>query len=173
MYLASLYWSVMVRHTLTRFRVCTSSLCAFPPVQTITTIGYGDVIPVTSSERVVATICMMCGASMYAYVVGAVCGIVGQMDEATSNFNSNMDQLNAYMVRVSHPSPFAPRSSSHVAHLTPHVDTTLCTLQKEFNLPQGMRESLRSYFLYCRSLTRERNYKKLLTNMSPDVRHDA
>lgn len=37
---------------------------------------------------------MLLGASIYAYVVGAVCGIVSGLDEATSKFHQTMDQLN-------------------------------------------------------------------------------
>jgi len=48
----------------------------------------------TTGERVVATACMLLGASIYAYVVGAVCGIVSGLDEATSKFHQTMDQLN-------------------------------------------------------------------------------
>lgn len=75
LYLTSLYWSVM----------------------TLTTIGYGDVSPVTPGERVLAILAMMMGGSIYAYVVGAVCGIVASMDEATTLYHKTMDELNVYM----------------------------------------------------------------------------
>lgn len=80
-YIASLYWAVM----------------------TLTTIGYGDVLPQTSTERGVCIICMMIGGGVYAYVVGAVCGIVASMDEATTEFNQQMDHLNVYMDKVKAP----------------------------------------------------------------------
>ena len=48
-------------------------------VQTITTVGYGDVSPATDSERCVEIACMVIGAGMYAFVVGSVCGVVAQM----------------------------------------------------------------------------------------------
>ena len=51
-YVAALYWSVM----------------------TICTVGYGDIVPVTLAERCFLIFAMLLGASLYAYVVGSVCG---------------------------------------------------------------------------------------------------
>lgn len=82
-YIAALYWSVM----------------------TITTIGYGDLVAKTTGERLLATACMLLGASIYAYVVGAVCGIVSGLDEATAKFHQTMDQLNLYMAEYHLPKP--------------------------------------------------------------------
>ena len=48
-------------------------------VQTITTVGYGDVSPTTDAERCVVIACVTIGAGMYAFVVGSVCGVVAQM----------------------------------------------------------------------------------------------
>eukprot|EP00937_MAST-01D_sp_MAST-1D-sp2_P002484 g2484.t1 len=66
-------------------------------VMTLTTIGYGDVPVVTFSERILAIFAIMVGASMYAYMVGAICGIVASMDPLTTEFKQTMDSLNAYM----------------------------------------------------------------------------
>ena len=48
-------------------------------VMTMSTIGYGDVQPQTTLERSYVIGCMVVGASVYAYMVGAVCGIVASM----------------------------------------------------------------------------------------------
>jgi hypothetical protein len=74
-YLAGLYWAVM----------------------TVTTIGYGDIVPVTVGEQFLCVIAMLLGASTYAYVIGTVCGVIALMDQATSKFNQQMDELNLYM----------------------------------------------------------------------------
>lgn len=85
-------------------------------VMTITTIGYGDVTPKTNGERVLATLCMLLGASIYAYVVGAVCGIVSGLDEATSKFHNTMDNLNRYMEEYKIPQPLRMTLREYFRH---------------------------------------------------------
>ena len=75
-YLTSLYWAVM----------------------TTTTIGYGDIAPQTNGERIVAIFGMMFGSAAYAYVVGNICGVIATMDQATTEFNASMDDLNLYVL---------------------------------------------------------------------------
>ena len=77
-YLTSLYWSTM----------------------TCTTIGYGDVTPQTNAERGISVFAMCIGSATYAYVVGNICGLIATMDQATTEFNASMDDLNLYMEEV-------------------------------------------------------------------------
>lgn len=74
-YLAAYYWSVM----------------------TLTTIGYGDVTAQTDAERLLLTVLMIIGGGMYAYIVGAVCGIVASMDMLKIEFRQAVDELNMFM----------------------------------------------------------------------------
>lgn len=69
-YIISLYWSVM----------------------TMSTIGYGDVSPKTQYERMYEIFGMILGASVYAYMVGAICSIVASMNAASAEFNQQMDR---------------------------------------------------------------------------------
>jgi potassium voltage-gated channel Eag-related subfamily H protein 7 len=80
-YTTSIYWALM----------------------TLTTIGYGDVVPVTIGERWVAIFAMAVGGAFYAYMVGAVCGIVSSMDIAGIEYRQTMDNLNAYLREVQAP----------------------------------------------------------------------
>lgn len=66
-------------------------------------IGYGKVEPVTESEQIVAIIFLILNGSMYAYVIGAICGIVSMMDPATTHFNQQMDHLNGFMAEINFP----------------------------------------------------------------------
>lgn len=80
-YVVALYWAVM----------------------TMSTIGYGDVVPATTAERVVATFGMLIGASIFAYIVGAVTGTVATMGARKTEFYELMDAVNAYMEEVQLP----------------------------------------------------------------------
>jgi len=66
-------------------------------VMTISTVGYGDIVPVTMAERVYLIFAMLIGASVYAYVVGSVCGIVSAMDQKQTEFFNLMDSLNVFI----------------------------------------------------------------------------
>lgn len=77
-YISAFYWSTM----------------------TVTTIGYGDVTPQTDQERIMACICMFTGCSVYAVIIGSICGLVTQMDQAGNEFQASMDHLNVYMEEV-------------------------------------------------------------------------
>lgn len=75
LYAAALYWSVM----------------------TLSTIGYGDITPQNTTETLIGVFCMLCGASLWAYVVGNVCGVVASLDVRTLAFRQTMDDLNFFM----------------------------------------------------------------------------
>ena len=64
LYIVSLYWSTA----------------------TLSTLGYGDVIPTTDLERVFVVVATILGGSMYAYIVGNVCGIAASMDEKSAHW---------------------------------------------------------------------------------------
>lgn len=64
---------------------------------TVSTIGYGDVGIITEGEKVYASFCMMAGASLYAYVVGAICGILAEVDKESIMHSATMNMLNLFM----------------------------------------------------------------------------
>mmetsp|Transcript_11731 Transcript_11731/g.38590 ORF Transcript_11731/g.38590 Transcript_11731/m.38590 type:complete len:644 (+) Transcript_11731:119-2050(+) len=64
---------------------------------TISTVGYGDVTPETNAERVFLIFAMMIGASIYASVVGSICGIIASMNQDETEFQELMDSLNNFI----------------------------------------------------------------------------
>ena len=59
-------------------------------VMTTSTVGFGDVSPVTDGERTCLVVAMLLGASAYAYVVGNICDIVGSLNQRESEFQEMM-----------------------------------------------------------------------------------
>jgi len=72
-------------------------------VATIATIGYGDITAETDAERAVALLTMLLGGGVYAYIVGAVYGIVSSMDRASMEYHAHMDHLNKFMEEIHYP----------------------------------------------------------------------
>lgn len=64
---------------------------------TLSTIGYGDVVPVTMTETGLTVVCMLVGASLWAFVVGNVCGIIANLDVEGVQFRNGMDELNFFV----------------------------------------------------------------------------
>lgn len=62
--------------------------------------GYGDVAPQTTLERAYVIGGIFIGASLYAYMVGAVCGIVANMDPDESEFFGTMDTCALHLCPV-------------------------------------------------------------------------
>jgi potassium voltage-gated channel Eag-related subfamily H protein 7 len=86
-YLRSIYWAII----------------------TLTSIGYGDITPQNNVEYMVSLVCSMVMASVWAYVIGCVCGIVSTLDPHEISFKRNMDDLNWMMKDVNMPSDMAQR----------------------------------------------------------------
>lgn len=93
-YIVALYWAVM----------------------TMSTIGYGDVTPVTTAERITATFGMFIGSSIFAYIVGAVTSTVAQMGARQTKFYELMDSINLYMEEVDLPQPARIRIREFFRH---------------------------------------------------------
>mmetsp|Transcript_105049 Transcript_105049/g.182682 ORF Transcript_105049/g.182682 Transcript_105049/m.182682 type:complete len:730 (+) Transcript_105049:83-2272(+) len=74
-YLASLYWSMT----------------------TLTTVGYGDMVPGTDGERAFAIVAMVIGGAFYGYVVGATTSLVSNSDLNASAYYDRMALVHAWI----------------------------------------------------------------------------
>ena len=64
---------------------------------TLTTIGYGDVVPVSIAERVVAVFAMIVGSCVFAYGITTIITLVQNINKASAEYKTRMDEINAYM----------------------------------------------------------------------------
>ncbi|EMJ91917.1 transporter, cation channel family protein [Leptospira alstonii serovar Pingchang str. 80-412] len=74
-YVKALYWSVM----------------------TLATVGYGDVLPVTTNQRIYVILVMMLGAAVYATVIGNIASILGNLDLVRAAQLKRMSQVDSYL----------------------------------------------------------------------------
>lgn len=66
-------------------------------ITTMSTVGYGDVVPQTSIEITYTIFVMMAGASIFAYVVGSLSSLIENMDARTGMHREKMEQVNDFL----------------------------------------------------------------------------
>eukprot|EP00898_Chlorokybus_atmophyticus_P006459 jgi/Chlat1/6814/Chrsp51S06501 len=103
LYMVSLYWSTM----------------------TITTVGYGDVVPQTFAERLFVVLSMLFGAGVYAYVVGSLCGIITGLAKADHEFYALMDALRSFIKEARIEPELASRLRSYFQYRRRRTDVAM------------------------------------------------
>lgn len=66
-------------------------------VTTLTTVGYGDVIPVTNSEIIFTMFVELFGFGIYGYIIGQVASILTKRNHARKQYDNNLDNMNALL----------------------------------------------------------------------------
>ncbi|SCC90892.1 Uncharacterized protein SCG7109_BV_00020 [Chlamydiales bacterium SCGC AG-110-M15] len=64
---------------------------------TMTTVGFGDITPTTSTEILFTMIAMCIGVSIYAYIIGNMASLVANIDAVAQAYRQKMDSINNYM----------------------------------------------------------------------------
>lgn len=73
------------------------SLALYWAIVTLTSIGYGDIVPQTELEYWIAAVCMMLMAFTWAFVIGEICGVVATLSPHKVSYNQTMDDINWLM----------------------------------------------------------------------------
>jgi len=66
-------------------------------VQTLSTVGYGDITPKTNPQRFFAVCVMLFGVGVYSYVIGNVASLLANIDPAKAHHIENLERLTAFM----------------------------------------------------------------------------
>jgi voltage-gated potassium channel len=66
-------------------------------MQTLSTIGYGDITPRTAPEMIYAIAVMIVGVGMYGYVIGNVANLIANLQPSRVRFLETMERLTAFM----------------------------------------------------------------------------
>lgn len=66
-------------------------------VMTVTSIGYGDIVPTRSEELVLGILCQLMGGLTWAYAIGSICGIIASSNPVRIKFEQSMDALNSML----------------------------------------------------------------------------
>ena len=66
-------------------------------ITTMTTVGYGDIIPQSNPEYVITMVVMLLGASMYAIIIGNISSLFSNLDAAKAKYWSRIEGVTQYL----------------------------------------------------------------------------
>jgi voltage-gated potassium channel len=72
---------------------------------TLTTVGYGDVVPQTQVQKLYAAGVMMLGVGIYAYLIGNIASLISNLDPVRANYQQQRERLSAFMQYQGLPRP--------------------------------------------------------------------
>ncbi len=64
---------------------------------TLTTIGYGDVLPTGTSQTIYVIIIEIIGAGMYGLIIGNIANLIANIDVAKAQYREKMEKLNTFL----------------------------------------------------------------------------
>lgn len=73
---------------------CAYLLAHYWAMMTITSVGYGDIVPQNQMEYTVAIIDMLIVGYIWAYIVGSIVSLLSSIDPHTVEFKQQIDELN-------------------------------------------------------------------------------
>jgi potassium voltage-gated channel Eag-related subfamily H protein 7 len=82
-------------------------------------LGYGEFKPTNSIERIISLFIFIVAGSTYAYVIGAICGVISSLDLASQEFQSNHDLLNTFFEERAVPQVLAVGMRKYYNHCRP------------------------------------------------------
>ncbi|MBK7257863.1 MAG: cyclic nucleotide-binding domain-containing protein [Ignavibacteriae bacterium] len=85
-------------------------------VTTLTSVGYGDIIPRTDVETLYAILVMAAGVGMFGYVIGNIAHIITNMHPSRVRYIETMEGLNAFMEYRGLPSQLQHRIREYYAY---------------------------------------------------------
>ena len=83
-------------------------------VETMTTVGYGDVVAVTDGEHVYVCFAMLVGGAFFSFVVGSFISVLQELSEREAYARRTMDVLNDFVTKAA----VDPALSTRVRHYT-------------------------------------------------------
>lgn len=66
-------------------------------ITTLTTVGYGDILPTNNTQKVYAIIVQVLGFGVFGFIIGSVAGRLMRSDPARAKYQENMENLSSLM----------------------------------------------------------------------------
>ena len=66
-------------------------------IETLTTVGYGEIVPATIGQQIYAILVMLFGVAMYGFIIGNVANILSKRNPARAQYFNNLEQLRIFV----------------------------------------------------------------------------
>jgi len=100
------------------------ALSLFWSIQSLTSIGYGNIVPVTRLEYYFANLLMLGSGIFWAFVIGNIVSIYNHMHSVRNQYKQSLDEANAMVDCFSPPSVGGPNDNADIGVGDPKVIAT-------------------------------------------------
>jgi hypothetical protein len=113
-------------------------------VSTLCTVGYGDITPRTESQMTYASLVMICGYVLFAWLIGNIAAILNRVDPIHSEHTATMERVTSFLHFHKVPQPLQARIIDYLSFMWDRkVGSDEPSLLKL--LPWGMRSEVAMY----------------------------
>lgn len=84
---------------------------------TLTTIGYGDILPETTNQIIFVIFVEFIGAGMYGLIIGNIANLIANIDVAKAQHNEKMEKLNTFLRYRDIPNDLSRKVNSYFDYL--------------------------------------------------------
>ena len=113
---------------------------------TLTTIGYGDIIPVTDLERTYVLVAQLASAIVFGVIISNIGALMNSLDRQAAMIEEKLDSVKEYIAMRDLPRPLADRLKKHFKYYysrQPTFDEHKLLLE----CPQALRMEVTKYVL--------------------------
>ncbi len=86
-------------------------------ITTITTVGYGDISPITDMQKILTMMAMFLGVAVYGFVIGNVASLLSNIDTTKASFLKKMEDVNSYLTYKSVPRKIKQKVNDYYQYL--------------------------------------------------------
>lgn len=112
----------------------------------MTTVGFGDIVPITHLERMFSVLAMLVSAGTYAYTIASMSSIVASMNMTQSMYFEKLNELNAYMRSQDLPRSLQLRTRKYYRYYlqrkSVHNEATILQV-----LPKTLRDEITEHYI--------------------------
>lgn len=115
----------------------------------VTTVGFGDITPTTTLERVWAVAGMIVGASFFAYLIASIASTIEFFTSVsrTRKYRERINRVHAFLSRIASPNALRRHALSFVAEVEPRHDVLRENKDILNSLPTDLRNDIAVHVL--------------------------